>query len=186
MIQKILFILLSLSGTTYLWAAPAQVVVIRHAEKPDPEGNELSPQGWKRAYALPRFFEVNAVVNQFGKAVAIYSASPNKDGGSIRSIQTVTPLADLLKVTINTSFHKDDLDELVQEIMNTSAYDGKMVLICWEHKIIPTMIEKFGYGLAPKKWAGESFDRAWVLNFKGNQVTSFQNLPENVLPDDSH
>lgn len=38
-----------------LHAAPAQIIIIRHAEKP-PEGNQLSIKGMERAAALIPFF----------------------------------------------------------------------------------------------------------------------------------
>lgn len=44
-------VLFSCSAASTTWATPAQVLVIRHAEKPD-EGNDLSPKGEKRAQSL--------------------------------------------------------------------------------------------------------------------------------------
>ena len=51
--------LLSLS----LHAAPAEVIVIRHAEKPrDKDDNHLSPAGRERAGRLPEFLKQAALV----------------------------------------------------------------------------------------------------------------------------
>ena len=165
-------------------AAPAQVIIIRHAEKPE-TGNQLSPQGFQRAGALVDFFEHAPAVNQHGTPAAIYAMAPKGANGSLRPIQTVTPLADALGLTINKTYLRDQLTALVQDILGNPGYQGKMVLVCWEHNVIPEMVQDFGWTSAPDSWAGEVFDRAWILNFTGDKVTSFQDAPEHVLPGDS-
>jgi len=164
-------------------AAPAQVVLIRHGEKPD-EGNELNAKGWQRANALPQFFNNNAVVKAFGLPVAIYAMEPSDDDGSVRAIQTVTPLAKSLGLEIQSKYSKKEIKPLVDEILSNASYDNHMVLICWEHKMIPKIVRQFGWDNAPD-WDGSVFDRAWVLNFTGNAVTQFQNIPQHLLPGDS-
>ena len=56
-------------------AMPAQVVIIRHGEKPA-EGNGLNARGFQRAAALPQFFQNNPTVTAFGPAAAIYAMKP--------------------------------------------------------------------------------------------------------------
>ena len=51
--------------------------------------------------------------------------------------------------------------------------------------MIPSIVQSFGYNDAPSKWNKEVFDRLWVLHFKGNQVSSFEDLPQDLLPGDS-
>jgi hypothetical protein len=165
-------------------AAPAQVIIIRHGEKPS-TGNELSPQGFQRADALVGFFEHNPAVTQYGAPVAIYAMDPKDADGSLRPIETVTPLANALGLTIDHDYVKDQLPALVSDIMANPAYDGKMVLICWEHKVIPTLVQDFGWSAAPDAWSGSVFDQAWVLDFDGGKVSSFQIVPEHLLPGDS-
>ena len=164
-------------------AAPAQVILIRHAEKPA-SGNELNSQGWQRAKALVYFFKHTPSMTRFGTPAAIYAMAPKGPNGSLRPIQTVTPLADSLGLKINSSYKKGELAGLVGNIMSNSAYNGKMVLICWEHNIIPEIVKDFGWNAAPQ-WDGNSFDRAWVLNFNGNSVVSFEDIPQRLLPGDS-
>ena len=147
------FITLSQFITSRVYATPAQVVIIRHAEKPD-EGNELSPQGWLRAKALPQFFNSNKTVNQFGLPAAIYAGAPKHSDSSVRSIQTVTPYAESLGMTIHTEFVKDDFEAMVSEVLNSNAYDGHTVIICWEHDDIPEIAHLFGANDAPDKWKG--------------------------------
>ena len=165
-------------------AAPAQVIIIRHGEKPD-TGNELSPQGFQRADALVGFFEHNPAVTRYGAPAAIYAMDPKDVDGSLRPIETVTPLAKALGLAINHDYMKEQLPELVSAVMTNPAYDGKTVLICWEHKMIPPMAQDFGWNAAPTAWAGSVFDQAWVLSFDGGSASSFQIVPEHVLPGDS-
>ncbi|MFI5361409.1 MAG: histidine phosphatase family protein [Elusimicrobiota bacterium] len=172
------------TGAVPARATPAQVIIIRHGEKPD-EGNELSPRGFQRAQALVDFFEHSPAVTRHGTPAAIYAMNPKDEDGSLRPIQTVTPLAEALGLRIDHDYVKDELPQLVKDIKANHAYDGKMVLICWEHKMIPVLVSDFGWNSAPKSWKGKVFDQAWVLDFEGDAVSSFRIVPEHVLPGDA-
>jgi hypothetical protein len=164
-------------------AMPAQVILIRHGEKPD-VGNELNAQGWRRARALPKLFTGDTPFTKFGSPVAIYAMAPKDEDGSLRPIQTVTPLSQQIGVPIRSQFKKKQISDMVNEIKITSAYDGKTVLICWEHKVIPIIAQAFDQD-APDSW-GKSFDRAWVITFTDSgTVASFKDLPQNLLSGDS-
>ena len=167
-----------------VFATPAQVVIIRHAEKPD-SGNELSPQGWLRAKALPQFFNNNKIVNQFGIPAAIYAGAPKKNDGSVRSIQTVTPYAQSLGMNIHQDFNKDQFETMVEEVLNNDSYKDRTVIICWEHNDIPEIAHLFGASDAPDKWQGGVFDRAWVIQFQNEKVSNYLDLPQHLLPSDS-
>lgn len=69
--------------------------------------------------------------------------------------------------------------------MKNPSYEGKMVLIAWEHRIIPEIAEEFGVMNAPKKWPGEVFDRLWVIDFEGGKPVNFRNLPQRLMFGDS-
>src|SRR5580692_8328937 len=105
-LKKIIFLGIFLSASI-VFASPAQVIIIRHGEKPE-SGNSLSPQGWARARALVKYFETNPDVTQFGTPVAIYAsraeAEEQVEGSSLRMIQTVTPLAQALGLKINSTY----------------------------------------------------------------------------------
>src|SRR5665213_1161111 len=78
-------------------ATPAQIVIIRHGEKPK-SGPDLDARGYQRAHALVGFFEKNPAMLRFGRPVAIYAMAPktqvdpSDDEGSLRAIETVQPL----------------------------------------------------------------------------------------------
>jgi len=165
------------------FCAPAQIIIIRHGEKPA-TGNELNEQGFQRAQALVGFFKSSPLVTQYGTPAAIYAMAPKDASGSLRPIETVTPLAQALGLTLHKDYTKEQLQPLVDEIMGNPAYAGHMVLICWEHKIIPEMVKTFGYDLAPQQWPDDDFYSAWILNVSGGKVGGFRAISEAVMPGD--
>ena len=169
-----------------VWATPAQVVIIRHAEKLA-SGGEVNRQGCERAYLLPKFFLNNSTVEQFGTPVATYAVEPNTAYSAIRAIQTIAPTAQALSLQILDPATRIDYSRIVEQIMSNPAYDGKTVLMAWEHKAIPGLAQAFGATLADymMKWPGRVFDEAWVINFVGANAPSVQIIPEGVLPSDN-
>jgi len=167
------------AGATSAFCAPAQIIIIRHGEKPA-TGNELNEQGFQRAQALVGFFKSNPLVTQYGAPAAIYAMAP----GSLRPIETVTPLAQALGLTLHKDFTRDQLQPLVDDIMGNPDYAGHMVLVCWEHRVIPAMAKTFGYDLAPQQWPDDDFYSAWILNVSGGKVTGFRAISEAVMPED--
>lgn len=162
-------------------ATPAQIIIIRHAEK-EAQGNDLSPQGYQRAQALVGFFESNPAVTQYGTPAAIYAMKPKADGKDIRPLETVTPLAQSLGLTVNTTYPKEDVNGLAQAILSDPSYTGKMVLIAWEHHFIPSILTALGWTQGPTTWPGDAYDRAWILNFDGGKPVSFQDVSQPPLP----
>ena len=67
-----------------LCAQPAQVILIRHAEKP-PTGNMLNTKGRERAAALVPYLLETDDLTKFGKPVAIYAQQPNRVNGKTSS-----------------------------------------------------------------------------------------------------
>ena len=183
-----IFIVALGAGTAF--AAPAQVILIRHAENPA-EGTGLSAQGFKRADALVKFFKTEAAVTRYGTPVAIYAAAPKHEDSSVRSIQTVTPLANALKITIDTRFTRGQTNKIVRDLMENPAYDGRLVLICWQHTNLVEIAQNLAeYNNSPRVsipllWPDETYDRAWVLDLKNGQVVAFKNIPQKLLPGDS-
>lgn len=180
-----------LAGSAF--AAPAQVILIRHAEKPA-EGAELSPQGFKRADALVKFFQANPAVKRYGLPAGIYAAAPKNEDSSVRSIQTVTPLARAIGVKIDDRFTRGQTNKIVRDLMEDPAYDGRMVLICWQHKNLVEIAQNLAAynaspaavsALIPDFWPDETFDRAWILDLRNGKVSAFKNIPQRLLPGDS-
>ena len=180
-----LVLVLNFAVFSNAFAMPAEVVLLRHGEKPD-QGNVLNEQGVARANALPNFFKNNVFVNRFGPIVSIYAMRPSRVDGSVRAIQTMEPTAKALSVPLHQDFTKTQIDLLTNEIKTNSIDNGHTVVICWEHKMIPLIAKALGATTTPQEWNGAVFDRAWVLEFDESGVKSFKDIPEHVLPSDSH
>lgn len=165
-------------------AMPAQILLIRHAEKPD-IGNELSARGWERAKLLPQMFNTRAELTEFGQIASLFAMAPAKQDGSVRAIQTLKFVAENLKVGINSDFKRDQVSELIDSIKNDRNLDGKTVLICWEHSVLIDIAHELGVQSA-LTWPGHQFDRVWSLTFStDSKLTRFESLPEKLLPGDS-
>ena len=165
-------------------AAPAHVVIFRHGEKPS-TGSDLSPQGYRRAQALVGYFADNPTIRALGKPAAVFAMSPHGPNGTLRPIETVTPLADALGLSVVKDFEKKQVNQLVDRIMNDPTLDDQTVVICWEHSYILNIVQAFGYDSAPDVWQSSVFDRTWILGFTGERVTSFQDVPQKLLSGDS-
>ncbi len=176
-----LCVLFGLAGVAL--AQPAEVILIRHAEKPA-VGNELNQKGRERAAALVAYFLETPELLEFKTPVAIYAPLATRDH-SVRSAETVAPLAEALRIPLNRSFRKDETAQLAHEILHDKRYDGRTVVICWEHKVIPLIAKALGAAGAPDKWHGEAFDRTWVIKFSPGSTPTFQDLPQRLMFGDS-
>jgi len=128
----LLFALLISASATTMVAQPAQIILLRHAEKPaDPEDPHLSPAGVKRAERLVSFIMTDPVMSRFGSPVAVFATQSTKHGNGQRTQETVAPLARALKLPVQTPFLSKDYSALAKRILANPAYAGKTVLICW-------------------------------------------------------
>jgi len=148
-----------------LFGTPAQVIIIRHGEKPkDHSDVNLNQKGKERAAALVPYFVGRPEVTQFGLPEAIFAQSPKDENSSERPVQTVTPLSNLINVAIDSDYTHSEFPEMIEAIMNNSNFDDKMVLICWEHTVINEIAAKFGLS-KPKAYPDSAFDQTWIISF---------------------
>jgi hypothetical protein len=164
------------------WATPAQVLLIRHGEKPD-SGKDLSVMGEERARALVDFFQEEPEVTDYGPPVAIFAMAGSGDQ-TRRPVETVEPLAKALGLELR-EVAENQAQSMVHSILTNPAYDGKMVLICWVHEEIPAIAHLLGATQAPNQWDEKAFDRVWEINYSDGQVSSFKDLPQDLMPGDS-
>ena len=149
-------------------AVPAQVIIMRHAEE--------SALGCKRAFLLPKFLA------SFGRPAAIYAQRPNALKPSLRSVQTAAPTAFELHMNVNAQFEYEKADAMARSILAEPSYDGRTVLIFWEHKAIPALAAMLGLKKGPTTWPDDVFDEAWVLHFsiRTNGKKTVQTVSLNV------
>ena len=157
--------------------APKKIMVIRHAEKPVPEGangveadgrpagpDSLSAIGWDRARALVNFFAV-PTAERIERPDYVFAAAV--EVSSQRPRQTVSPLAASLRPpsgagpAFNVQYPKEDIAGVTTAVMSANG----IVLICWEHRDdSATSREAVSAGGKSPKWHGARFDVVWVLD----------------------
>lgn len=167
-------------------AVPAHVLIIRHAEKPaDDTNTHLSPRGVERAEALAKLFNQENPFPGIGKPAAVFAASPKREEGSLRSIETATPIAFALGLKADDSYTSRDHKALANFILSHKAFTGKTILIVWTNDEIPKLAKHFG-AENPKNWPKKSFDRVWDISYpQGENSPVFKNLPQKVLEGDT-
>ena len=182
------FALISLTAPAQ--AMPAQVIIIRHADKfEDRHKINLSPRGLIRAKALSQFFQADPRVLEFGRPAAIIAMSPSAEHRSVRSLETVAPLAQDLGLKVINRFTYGQPVAMVNWLKAQREFDGKTVLIAWQHIEIAKIAQALGVtALRPRLWPHETYDRFYLLDFspQDGRLTSFRNLPQRLLFGDSY
>src|SRR4051794_13890059 len=109
-------ILLAAQGLT---AQPAQIILIRHGEKPeDPEEVHLSKAGEKRAKELVPFLTTNPEMTKHGLPVALYATRTTKHGHGQRTQETIAPLARQLGLPVETAYLSEEYAQLAKSILS--------------------------------------------------------------------
>jgi hypothetical protein len=146
---------------------PAQIIVIRHADEPNDRDNpHLSPAGVKRADELVPFIMTDSTMTRYGLPVAIFATRTTKHGNGQRTQETVAPLARKLNLPVQTPFQSDEIHVLAKRILSNPMYEGKTVLICWNHEEIPELVKALGVKPAPAKWKGSVYDQVYVITYR--------------------
>ena len=147
-------------------AQPAQIIVIRHAEKPeDHEERHLSKAGQARAEALVKFFTRDEHATRRGLPQVLLACHPSHKGHTLRPRETLLPLAQHLKLEVQTPFESKDYAQLAHALLHDPAYRGKAVVVCWVHDSLPAFAAALGVTPEPPKWKDSDYDSAYVITF---------------------
>ncbi len=177
--------------------AATKIMLMRHAEKPSLDGSNigvdefgqanahgLSVRGWQRAAALIGFF---ASASKRGLGIArpdvLFAASAVETEDSLRSLQTILPLARFLGLRVNTDFRKEQTTALAEAL--TSEVNG-VALVCWEHRAIPAIAQALlGKAVrAPQVWPEDCFALVWVFDQQDDGY-SISQVPQSLLAGDT-
>jgi hypothetical protein len=187
--------------------AALTIIIIRHAEKPDPkfpkwgegvnivgdqEPNSLAVLGWQRTGAWAALFASGAFGPDYPKPDVVYAANPkipapDKNEPSRRPSETIMPLCKRLNIKANKTFGVGQETGLVADVTKLTG----VVLIAWEHKMIgesvlPLLTEGQLIPHMPAKWPSGRFDV--VLRFdrpNKDAQWSFRQLFPRLLAGDS-
>jgi len=150
-----------------------QVVIIRHAEKPD-KGDNLSCQGFNRALALPAVLYAKYKLPDH---IFVADIKSGKSTNQARMYQTIVPFAIKYNLDIDTRYAAEDVKALVEAIQKSSGY----VLVVWEHNGIEDLVQKLGVENKDLKWKDSDYDSIWIVTFKdGKAVLNVDK--ENINP----
>jgi len=104
---------------------------------------------------------------------------------SHRPVETITPTGLSLGLAINSQYPNSTAGiQAVVKQVQSGAYAGKTVLICWHHGTIPALASALG-AANPPKWKGTVFDRVWQITFSKSGKASLKDHPQRLLYGDS-
>ncbi len=165
----------------------AVILIIRHAEKTT-TGDELSPDGYKRADAYVNYFKNYQVDGRPLKLDYLYAAADSKNSKRVRL--TVEPLSKATGLKLDNRIANKKFQDMVDELHATSH--GREILICWHHGQIANLVEALGADpdiLLPKgKWPDSVFNWVLELHYDGNGrliPSATKRINENLMPGDA-
>jgi broad specificity phosphatase PhoE len=181
-------------GSALLVAAEAQegpknsvILIIRHAEDPA-NGHGLSARGEQRAEAYINYFQNFTVDSKRLEPNAVVVAADSKQ--SHRPRLTVEPFAKAAKLPIDSRFANKQPADLAVALR--ANYQGKVILVCWHHGQIPTLLRALGGDpgtLLPNgKWPRTVYDWVIMVSFDENGRVipeSTRRISEHLLQGDS-
>ncbi len=183
---------------------PQQIYVIRHGEKPidesrppfgvDIDGNRnefsLSPKGWERAGALTVLFSP-AVAPKMGlrTPTALYATAYGDPAVTKihRPYQTILGLSRLLGLPIQSPELLGREAAFADAVRSGGA---EVVLICYEHRGIPALVQGFPTvdgTVIPAVWPDDRYDLTWTFTL--DPVTEryvFGQVPQQLLDGDTN
>ena len=153
-------------------SGPAEIIVIRHGEKPaDKENPHLSPEGIRRAEELVTFMTTDPGITKGGAPAVIYATRTTKDDDGQRTQETVAPLARALKLEVQTPYLGKEYRKLAKAVLKNPALVGKRILICWNHENLPQLAAALGVSPEPGKWKDRIYDRVWVISYRNGKAS---------------
>jgi len=136
----------------------AQIVLLRHAEKPDDNDRaDLSLRGRIRAAALAVFLP-----DHFGRPNQLIATKASRE--SDRPALTLKPLSQSLGLAIDTRFEDAEFKQLAKVLADGPIYKEARIVICWHHGTIPQFASALGVHDAPDHWDEDVFDRIWQID----------------------
>lgn len=141
---------------------PADVLIMRHAEEP-PHGPHLDDRGRARAAALVKLFPA-----RFALPTALFATRSTRE--SVRSTETLEPLAAALHLHIDETFGVLEYRQLAEAILTRPAHAGGHVLICWHHETITNLAAALGV-VQPPKWPSKQYDHVWRIRYSTGHAT---------------
>ncbi len=167
------------------WATPKEIIIVRYADKWGfkHHGPTLDPTGYARSVNFAFYF-----LNKFGRPDYVITTSPSnrhKYSASIRELQTVAPLINILAINDRAAegfpilypYRPPQYSALAKWLLKSSRFNNKLVLICWDHFTIPALANRLGVRQKLPRWSKEDFDSVYIIKYhKSGEFSSFKLL----------
>jgi hypothetical protein len=196
--RRLLVALLGFLGVEMAEARPARIIFLRHGEKKN--GAELCSVGQLRAEALStQYLGKGAPGNDtvFGtgaKPDAFFAITAHTQETATPSAQTWGKQLTLFPIPPHDPNEDADLNvqtRAAAEALTSSDYNGKIVVVVWEHKHIANSelnashdtlwsllnLGAIGNAHVPDTWQGVNYDYFWIIDYTQAQPT-FVLLPQ--------
>ena len=98
-------------------------------------------------------------------------------------MDTVTPLAEKLGLTVQADIKDDDYDKLVKELFSDPKYAGKTVLICWHHGKMPGLAKDLKGTDIPKRIDENTYNLIWQIDYTDGKTKTTQGS-QKLMPGD--
>ena len=185
---------LALAGVLGAEAAqshPARIVILRHGEKKN--GSELCSVGQLRAQALSDQYlgkgapGNDTIFGKGGKPDTFFAVTVHTQETAVPSAKSWGKQLTIFSLPRKDPNEESDLDEQTKKAataLDSPEYDGKIVVVVWEHKHIAKKdLNEDGDTFrsllkldAPKTWEGVNYDFFWIVDYRTPQpkFTSIQ------------
>lgn len=150
----------------------ASVVIVRHCEKSYIR-EHCSYAGYERAVFLATLFGNQK--ERWPMPSYLYAENPsgrkNPKKKNLREIETLLPVADKSKVTIDSTHSTTSTSDLAKELfgkISSGEMCGKVAVVSWKHTGIAALANQLGCGPnqgCPLDYPGASFDESWTIRF---------------------
>ena len=114
----------------------------------------------------------------------IFAFKATNSDASNRAVPTMTPLGAALRMPIHAPFPSDRPQDMANFILTTPGYEGKMVLVCWDHSFMRDLVEALG-APRPPAYPGDRFDLIYKVTYTDPAHPTFCIALQNLMFDDS-
>jgi hypothetical protein len=174
-------------------AQPRQIIILRHGEKTD--GPDLCPTGFLRAKALADIYlGKGAQESLFGAdlpaafyAITGHTKQTIEPSAESWGLKLLLPSTDKSKFSDKETLENQETQDAAKDVLENRNFDGKIVVMTWEHKHIankdldstyqdpPVPLRRLlnldHYAAdhpsekIPETWSGENYDFFWIVDY---------------------
>ncbi len=188
----VLTLLIGLLSTAAASAQPRQIIILRHGEKSD--GPDLCPTGFLRAKALAEtYLGKGAKKSLFGPdqpaafyAITSHTQETIEPSAASWGLKLKLPSTDKNEFPDKEKRENQQTADAAQDVLTNPSFDGKIVVMTWEHKHIANEKLEESYpkervtlrqllniaeytgdsGVKiPKTWSGDNYDFFWIVDY---------------------